>query len=110
MGLVVAICWVSWPHIVSKSLLQVVHKTQIKHPYHYDLNFVFLHIIFQCPISYVNTIVSQPYLGECEDETHTPEIWDLGVLRDSRNFKVRLQGSKHFAFRCFLYHWKAIEV
>jgi len=35
---------------------------------------------------------------------------DLGVLWDSRNFGVRLQGSKHFALRRSSCRWKAIEV
>jgi len=34
---------------------------------------------------------------------------DLGVLRDSRKLRTRLQGSKHLALRCFLYHWKVLE-
>jgi hypothetical protein len=38
----------------------------------------------------VEWMVSQPYLGECEDETYTFEIWDFGVLRDSPKFRVRL--------------------
>jgi hypothetical protein len=35
---------------------------------------------------------------------------DLWVLRDSRKLRVRLQGSKHLALRCYLYHWKGLEV
>jgi hypothetical protein len=35
---------------------------------------------------------------------------DLGVLRDSRNFRVRLQGSKNLALRRSSCHWKYIEV
>jgi len=35
---------------------------------------------------------------------------DLGALQDSRNFRVRLQGSKYLALECFLYHWKASKV
>ncbi len=36
--------------------------------------------------------------------------WDLGVHRDSWNFRVRWQGSKHLTLRRYLYHWKAIKV
>jgi hypothetical protein len=36
--------------------------------------------------------------------------WELGVLRDSRKFKARVQGSKHLALGCSLYHWKVLEV
>jgi len=32
--------------------------------------------------------------------------WELGVLRDSCNFRARLQRSKHLALMCYLYHWK----
>jgi hypothetical protein len=32
---------------------------------------------------------------------------DLGVLRDSQNYKARLQGSKHLALKLSSYHWKA---
>jgi hypothetical protein len=35
--------------------------------------------------------------------------WELGVLRDSCNFRARLQRSKHLALKCFLYRWKALE-
>jgi hypothetical protein len=34
----------------------------------------------------------------------------LGVLWDSQNFRVGLQGSKHLALGCSLYHWKAMKV
>jgi hypothetical protein len=36
--------------------------------------------------------------------------WELGVLRDSQNFKARWQGSKHLALRCFSYRWKGLKV
>jgi hypothetical protein len=57
-----------------------------------------------------DSILLQPYLGECEDETHIPKIWDLGVLRDSRNFKVRLQGLNTLHLGVLLFYWKVIEV
>jgi len=50
-----------------------------------------------------------PTLRECEDETHSWN-WGLGVLRDSRNFKVWLQGSKHHALGRSLYNWRAIKI
>jgi hypothetical protein len=34
---------------------------------------------------------------------------DLGVLQDSWNFKVQLQGSKYLVLWRSLYHWKTIE-
>jgi hypothetical protein len=36
--------------------------------------------------------------------------WELGVLRDSRNFRAQLQRSKHLALRCYLHCWKGLEV
>jgi hypothetical protein len=53
--------------------------------------------------------VLQPSLREWWWDSHS---WngDLGVLRDSQNFRVWLQGSKHLASECSLYYWKAIEV
>jgi hypothetical protein len=35
---------------------------------------------------------------------------DLGVFRDSRNFRVRFQGSKHLALKRSSCHLKPIEV
>jgi hypothetical protein len=54
--------------------------------------------------------VATPLWGKCEDETHTPKKWELGVLRDSRNFRARQQKAKHLALRCSLYCWKVLEV
>jgi hypothetical protein len=44
-----------------------------------------------------------PTLKECEDDTHTLEMgtWE---------FKVQLQGSKHFALTSSLHCWKGLEV
>jgi hypothetical protein len=39
-----------------------------------------------------------PTLKECEDDSHFQKL------------KVQLQGPKHFALRCSLYHWKGLEV
>jgi hypothetical protein len=49
-----------------------------------------------------------PLLEECEDDSHSRN-GDLGVLRVSWNFRVRLQGSKHLALGCSLYRWKALK-
>jgi hypothetical protein len=35
---------------------------------------------------------------------------DLGVLRDSQNFRIQLQGSKHLSLKRSSCHWKTIEV
>ncbi len=40
-----------------QKLVTSCSQIQIEHPYHYDINFVFLHIISQCPISHSNTII-----------------------------------------------------
>jgi hypothetical protein len=49
-------------------------------------------------------------LEEWEDDTHIPKNGDLGVHRDSQNFRVQFQGSKHLALKRCLYHWKSIKV
>jgi len=36
--------------------------------------------------------------------------WELGVLRDSCNFRAQLQRSKHLALKCSLNRWKGLEV
>ncbi len=51
-----------------------------------------------------------PTLGKCEDETHTPKKWELGVLRDSCNFRAQQQKEKHLDLRCSLCRWKGLEV
>ncbi len=54
--------------------------------------------------------VATPLWSKCEDETHTPKKWELGVLRDSHNFRARQQREKHLTLKCFLYRWKGREV
>ncbi len=40
---------------------------------------------------------------------NTWKKWGFGVLRDSWMFRVRQQGPKHLALRCFWCHWKGLE-
>jgi hypothetical protein len=47
---------IRWPQIIHQSLFQVVHKIWVKHPYYGGIHFVFLHVIFQCPISHSNIV------------------------------------------------------
>jgi hypothetical protein len=54
--------------------------------------------------------VSQPHFGKVWGWHSHSWNGDLRVLWDSQNFRARLQGSKHLALRCFLYHLKAIKV
>jgi hypothetical protein len=56
MGLVIAVCWFNQPRIIPGSLSQVLHEIRVKHPYQCGIDFVFLNIIFQCPISHSNII------------------------------------------------------
>jgi len=35
--------------------------------------------------------------------------WELGILRDSQNFRARLQGSKHLTLRCSFYVGKVLK-
>jgi hypothetical protein len=50
-----------------------------------------------------------PTLGRMWGWDSHSQNGDLGVHLDSQKFRVQLQGSKHLALGCFLYHWKAIE-
>jgi hypothetical protein len=54
--------------------------------------------------------MSQPYFERVWGWNSHSRNGVLGVLRDSRKFKVWLQRSKHLASGKFLYHWKSIEV
>jgi len=49
------------------------------------------------------------WLFHCKPFVATP-LWGLGVLRDSRMFRVRQQRPKHLALRCSWCHWKGLEV
>jgi hypothetical protein len=40
-----------------------------------------------------------PTLAKCRGESQHSQSWGLGLLRDSRMFKVRQQGPKHLASR-----------
>jgi hypothetical protein len=55
-------------------------------------------------------LVSQPHFERMWEWNSHSRNGDLGVFRDSQNFRVRLQESEHLTLGCFLYHWKAIEV
>jgi hypothetical protein len=54
--------------------------------------------------------VTTPVWAKCEDETHTPKKWELGVLLDSQKFRAWFQGSKHLELESSLYRWKGLEV
>jgi hypothetical protein len=45
-----------------------------------------------------------PTLAKCEGEAQHSQSWGLGVLRDSRMFRVRQQGPKHLALGCSWCH------
>jgi hypothetical protein len=51
-----------------------------------------------------------PTVGEVGGWLSHSQNGDLGVRQDSRNFRVRFQGSKELALMRSLYHWKAIKV
>jgi len=53
--------------------------------------------------------MSQPYLRKVWGWNSHSRNWDLGVLQDSWNFRVQLQGSKHLALECSLYHQKLVN-
>jgi hypothetical protein len=58
----------------------------------------------------VEAIFHNPTLREVWSRHSHSRKWDLGILRDFRKLKTRLQGPKHLALRCFLYCWKGLEV
>jgi hypothetical protein len=51
-----------------------------------------------------------PTLAKCGGEAQHLEKSGVGVLRDSRMFRVRQQGPKHLALGCSWCHWKGLEV
>ncbi len=54
-------------------------------------------------------VCRNPTLAKCRGESQHSQSWGLGVLPDSRMFRVRQQGLKHFALRCSWCHWKGLE-
>jgi hypothetical protein len=54
-------------------------------------------------------ICRNPTLAKCGVKPNTWKKWRFGVLRDSRMFRARQQGSKHLALRCSWCHWKGLE-
>jgi hypothetical protein len=50
-----------------------------------------------------------PTLAKCGGEAQHFQSWGFGLLRDSRMFRARQQGSKHLALRCSWCHWKGLE-
>jgi hypothetical protein len=54
--------------------------------------------------------LSQPHFGQVWGWNSHSQSWGLGVLRDSRMFRVRQQGEKDLALGCSWFHWKGLEV
>jgi hypothetical protein len=50
-----------------------------------------------------------PTLAKCGGEAQHSQSWGLGVLRDSRMFRVRQQGPNLLALRSSWCHWKALK-
>ncbi len=53
-----------------------------------------------CMASFFQIICRNPILAKCGGEAQHSQSWGLGVLRDSRMFRVRQQGPKHLELRC----------
>jgi hypothetical protein len=54
--------------------------------------------------------MSQPHFeGSVRSPLTLPKM-GLEESLNSQKLRVRLQGSKHFALKCFSYHWKDLEV
>jgi hypothetical protein len=67
---------------------------------------------FICCLSHSSSVhktCRNPTLAKCRGESQHSQSWGLGVLRDSRMFRVRQQGPKHLALRCSWFHWKVLE-
>ncbi len=54
-------------------------------------------------------VVATLLWAKCGGEAQHSQSWELGVLRDSRMFRVRQQGLKHLALRRSWCHWKGLE-
>jgi hypothetical protein len=63
-----------------------------------------------CSVVACHHICRNPTLRQVWGWDSHSQKWELGVLRDSQKLRARLQGSKHLALRCFLYHWKGLEM
>jgi hypothetical protein len=50
-----------------------------------------------------------PTLAKCGGEAQHSQSWGLGVLRDSRMFRVQQQGPKHLTLTCSWCDWKGLE-
>jgi hypothetical protein len=55
-------------------------------------------------------VLATPLWAKWENATPTPKSGRLGVLRDSRKFRRRFEGSNFLALLRSLYQWKALEV
>ncbi len=51
-----------------------------------------------------------PTLGQVWRWDSHSQKWELGVFRDSHNFRAQQQRVQHLALRCSLYCWKGLEV
>jgi hypothetical protein len=54
--------------------------------------------------------MSQPYLRECEDEIHTPEMGTRESSETLKSLEFDCKGQKNLALGRFLCHWKDIKV
>jgi hypothetical protein len=73
----------------------------------------------QCPTSqeckgnssnYKGRLCRNPTLAKCGGEAQHSQSWGLGILQDSRMFRVRQQGPKLLALNRSWRHWKGLEV
>jgi hypothetical protein len=53
--------------------------------------------------------VATLFRAKCGGESQHSQSWELGVLRDSRTFRARQQGPKHFASRRSWCPWIVLE-
>jgi hypothetical protein len=57
----------------------------------------------------MNIYCRNPTLAKCGGEPQHSQSWGLGVLWDSRMFRVRQQGPKLLSLKRSWCHWKVLE-
>jgi hypothetical protein len=81
----------------------------------YDYSFLGIWGIFLNRKNYyyyvnVDCICRNCILAKCGGEAQHSQSWGLGVLRDSRMFRVQQYRPKHLSLRCSWCCWKGLEM
>jgi hypothetical protein len=73
-----------------------------------SLFFFFPFVVFLLGVGGLH-LYHNPTLKEVWGRHSHSRKWDLRVFWDSQKLRMRLQGSKHLASKCSLYHWKSLK-